>query len=104
MYRQLCINVQLLSDVSAHYNPIAFNPQYIVSLKLRAKNRLLPLLKNNPNYYKLWRDTFTEVNSQVLTNRIIPLRKKIRFLLNYAKTLVYNPPEKSDNLAKAKKK
>ncbi len=88
MYRQFCINVQLLSDVSAHYKPTAFNPQYIVSLKLRAKNRLLPLLKNNPNYYKLWRDTFPEINSQVLTNKIIPLRKKLRFLLNYAKTLV----------------
>lgn len=87
MFRQFCANVQLLSDASSHYDPAAFNPQYLVSLKLRAKNRLLPLLSTNPDYYKLWRDTFPEINRQVLTCKIIPLRKKLRFLLNYAKSM-----------------
>ncbi|MDD4428683.1 MAG: glycosyltransferase [Paludibacter sp.] len=52
----------------------------ILKAKVRTKNNLLPIV-NNPNYKKLWKKTFPEVNKKVLFDSRITNRVKIKCLL-----------------------
>lgn len=52
----------------------------LINLKFIQKRFLYPVLKEN-TYYKLWKNSFKEVNYKVIFNTLIPLREKIKFYL-----------------------
>lgn len=60
------------------YNDIISNG--ILTLKMTSRDLLLPLLDNNL-YYKMWLNTFPEINKQILGNKGIRLKFKIKYLL-----------------------
>ena len=54
------------------------------SLLLNKKNLLRPLISER-YYYKLWKDTFPEINYSILWNKKITLNKKIKHILTLLK-------------------
>lgn len=54
----------------------------ILNLKLYAKNQLARLTGQG-KYYRLWRETFPEINGKILLNSTIPSNKRLRYFLTW---------------------
>ena len=48
--------------------------------KLRARNHIVPLTKNR-YYYKLWRNTYPEIDKTILTNSIVDRKERRQYCL-----------------------
>lgn len=52
----------------------------VLCIKLTCRNFLNPLLKDN-HYYDMWLNTFPEIDSQILNNRAISLKRRFKYFL-----------------------
>lgn len=79
-----CKNIALLDN----FFSIEQNSKEIRDLLIFAKNNqrnfILPIISNR-RYYKIWRNTFREINKQILFVAVIPMKEKLRFILAYCR-------------------
>lgn len=55
-------------------------------LKYYKRNNILPIISDR-KYYKLWKMTFSEINSRVLANPLFSFREKIKFFMIYLRII-----------------
>lgn len=66
-------------------------PASVIIWKLSARNNILPLI-GKKDYYKMWINTYPEINKQVFVNSEISFRVKVAFLLQMLR--LYNLKKK----------
>lgn len=84
IFRESCANIAKVSD---------FYTKRIITNTLRAallvamskqRDRILAMTWRH-KYYVLWKETFPEINSELLTNNSVPFQIKLRYILGYMK-------------------
>ena len=79
-FAQVCKNVRL---VEAFYRDKQIDERIYLAIEYNKsihRDSLLPLIADK-RYYKLWRNTFPEINKHILWNCLIPCKWKIRYVV-----------------------
>lgn len=53
---------------------------YVIYLKLIQRDNLLPILFKK-KYFSLWKNTFPEINNEILFNKVIRIKHKLKYLM-----------------------
>ena len=54
----------------------------ILTILTQKREWLGPLVRND-KYYRLWKDTYPEINKKMLLNPKVSLKRKIKFFIHY---------------------
>lgn len=54
----------------------------ILTILTQKREWLGPLLRNN-KYYKIWKNTYPEINKRMLLNKNVALKRKVKFFIHY---------------------
>lgn len=79
---QITNNIKLIEYVLKKYHPEWDFETQMVAMKLMAKNTFRTVI-HKKGMYSLWRTWLREINNRVLTNRYIPVKEKLAFILCY---------------------
>lgn len=79
-WRQQYENVRLVEEVYKGKGLYDIYKDEFVSLKFYTKKQIEPIISQD-NYFELWKDTFSEINYLIFSNKYIALKDKIRYLL-----------------------
>ena len=77
-------NVTVLLDFFKSSNIYDKYKASVISLIARKRVWLVPFLQDD-ECYALWKNSFSEINRDLLLNIHVPLKEKLRFILNYLK-------------------
>ncbi len=83
-YKQVAANVTLLDSFFEDKTYDKSINSCLLAIKLSAKNKLLPYIWQN-EVYRLWRNSFSEINSKVLWSKSVSFESKIKFLLTFSR-------------------
>lgn len=79
-YEQIRENVKTIEDIARRNGIYDKYTKPLIALKFRAKSELDSLL-NEKKYRKLWKESFKEINTHILTSPYISFRQKIKYIL-----------------------
>lgn len=81
-YQQLLANTDIVISFLESNGLYTLYEKYIDSLKFNVKKSLLSLVKKS--YYRsVWKSTYLEINSKILSNPCVNIKEKIKYILTY---------------------
>ena len=81
-FNQVFANISLLDSFFESKEPDESILDCLLLIKLSAKNKLLPYIWQY-NIYRLWRQSFSDINSKVLLSKSVSAVSKCKFLLTF---------------------
>lgn len=79
-YRQTCANATLVEQFYLDKSPSKKVLWAIDCMKSKERDRLI-IMTGKRKYYKMWKNTFPELNHRLLFNPLMSLKEKLRFIL-----------------------
>lgn len=79
-YNGAVSNTEQILEILISNNLLNRYKKEVDVLKARHRDYLLPLIGDS-HYFKMWHNTFPEINFRLLFNKYMPLKLKIRYLL-----------------------
>ena len=89
-YNQACSNVNIVIDFLKHQSVLKDFSKEVIILKNYPRTFIWKLLLENPTkYYKLWINTYPEINCQYIHTKGVPFSLKLIFLLTLLRIYPY---------------
>lgn len=79
-FRQTCANARLVEQFYQD-KPFSRRTKWAIDcMKSNERDRLI-IITSNKEYYRMWKNTFPELNHRLLVNPLVSLKRKLRFIL-----------------------
>lgn len=84
IFRESCTNIAKVSDFYTGRRITNRLRAALLVAMSKQRDRILSITWRH-KYYVLWRETFPEINSELLTSNCVPFKNKLRYILGYMK-------------------